>query len=195
MHVFPVPYELIHNHHLATLIVPGTMHAFGDDPSSSVGHWFLDSLDSWRSLVHFCRISAPVIMNRYPHWYYDNTTGVSNEDATALADALDEEIISGRARSYQDRGLLENIGDEVCSNCGGSSIVQHRVPSTGRPWDDSETYPIMRDVQCIECAGAGRLEPKVGTRQFSVDHLQMFVKFLRTSGGFIFMEDAHLRCR
>jgi hypothetical protein len=114
---------------------------------------------------------APDVTARCKYWHRHEGDGLSDRDSSALADALQKEIESGRCEAHA-KAVKAAASSERCKVCEGTGISMP-IPKVGA--GDAGT-----GVKCWLCGGDGMLF----SEYFSVENVQEFVTFLRDSGGF-----------
>jgi len=135
------------------------MDVYGNNPTGKKGEYFCNQIHYWEALAHY--IHAVAIAAKCTHWYTNDGDGLKVSGALELADALQNEIDSGRCETYAkiktSIGLLERdtLGNE------------HGL------WDIA-----------VDGNGAITLRPSDATYPFDVQNVQRFVAFLRECGGF-----------
>ena len=64
------------------------------------GGYFGNNWAWWNPLVAYCKEIAPDIVSRCKRWHSKDGDGLNGADSVALADALQNEIDSGRCAKY-----------------------------------------------------------------------------------------------
>jgi len=136
------------------------MDVCGKNPTSKEGEYFCNNVWWWHPLAEYaCRV-APEVTLDCEYWHTNDGDGLDADGAAALADALDAEIESGRAKGYE-RKWREDRADDPEEPSGFVTIDGKAVPT------------LKIDINNIE-----------KHYRFDVENLSRFVKFLRASGGF-----------
>jgi hypothetical protein len=73
----------------------------GKAPKSEDGRYFSANLAGWHPIVDICMRVAPNICARCEHWRTNDGDGLEDDDALALADALQKAVDTG-ALDYED---------------------------------------------------------------------------------------------
>ncbi len=142
------------------------------------GKYFRSSVWWWRPLADYCTTVAPKIAARCECWQSNDGDGLNDADSAALADALQEEIDSGRCGAYAKirDAELSALPSEVCSTCDGTGI-RKPPPKCG-------AGDITTGIECNGCDGSGIVRPYACEYPFTVENVQKFVAFLRGCDGF-----------
>ena len=154
------------------------MHIYGNKPKNPwSGHFEIDER-GWRILATYACELAPEITSK--GWFANDVDGLNDEDSILLADILQKEIDSGRARDYaRVRQLaIELAPYELCYDCN----------ATGRAGD----HPPRDSIVCDRCNGEGFVPPSV---EIFVQILREFAGFLNACGGFRFYSERDKRER
>jgi hypothetical protein len=72
----------------------------GVDVHGRSGKCFDTNWAWWHQLAAYCKEIAPDIVSRCKHWHTNDGDGLNGADSVALADALQNEIDSGRCAKY-----------------------------------------------------------------------------------------------
>jgi hypothetical protein len=144
------------------------MDVFGRKPTSKEGEYFRNNVWWWHPLADYCIEIAPEIAERCEGWHFNDGDGLNGQDSAALADALQEEIRSGRCGAYAEIRKAELVGlpNERCTFCEGTGV---RSPTPKRAAGDAATGVIMavdKDDEAIQfvCSDAGTT-----AREYQVD--------------------------
>jgi len=156
------------------------MDVYGMNPSSPCGNHFGITVWGWRPLATYVCEVAPEIASKCKYWFSNDCDGLNGEDSLLLADLLQKEIDSGRARDYaRVRQLaIELAPYELCYDCN----------ATGRAGD----HPPRDSIVCDRCNGEGCVPPSV---EIFVQILREFARFLNACGGFRFYSERDKRER
>ena len=154
------------------------MDVIGQKPTSKKGEYFYRNVWWWHPLAEYCIEIAPEIAARCKGWHYNDGDGLNGQDSAALADALEEEIRSGRCGAFAEslKAELTALPNERCPFCEGTGV---RVPAPERSAGDTAT-----GLKCNICDGSGVTRPGICAFPFKVENVQAFVNFLRGCGGF-----------
>lgn len=153
------------------------MDVYGKAPTTEAGEHFRNSGSWWYPLAEYCCEVAPEISGRCNDWDPkdgEEGEGLDAEGARALAQALEEELSSGRTAAYATtrRTALDAVPDIACFICwGGGWRAQ---PPVGGPGE----------FLCNGCKGTGLMRPLETDCPFTVQHVREFVVFLKSCGGF-----------
>jgi hypothetical protein len=143
------------------------MDVCGSNPTGKCGEHFHNNGWWWRLMAEYCNTVAPEICAPCRYWYSNGCDGLDAAAAVALAEALQEEVDSGRTERFaRERGLLMPGPDE-CGFCG--SDLPFGPPR------------IARD---LKERGITYVRPGKSRYPFSTENVVNFIAFLRESGGF-----------
>jgi hypothetical protein len=151
----------------------------GNKPSAEEGEYFRNNWWWWRPLASYVCEIGPEITAHCKYWHSNDHDGLDAEHACALAERLEAEIASGRCERYERRHKSEQemAPNEPCDLCDGTG--------TRKPVPERGAGDTVTGVVCNGCGGEGVVRPFWTHYPFDVDNVQRFVRFLRTSGGFI----------
>jgi hypothetical protein len=157
----------------------------------------------WRPLADYCNDVAPEICAACEHWHSHDYDGLDAAGATALANALEIELHSGRTEAFakEHETKREAAPDVPCDICEGTGVRRPRPrlkPGVEGPFLDDDDYvepfdhkkhlgagdPRNGGIKCNGCNGTGRRPPDIAHYPFSVENVTEFVAFLRQCGGF-----------
>ena len=110
------------------------MDVFGKNPQSKAGEYFRNNVWWWYPLADYVHEVAPEIAAQCELWYMNDGDGLNEEDALALADALQAELDSRRCEAYAKtrQAKLEAMPDEPCPVCKISAIISNPVTMATR---------------------------------------------------------------
>jgi hypothetical protein len=164
------------------------MDVFGLHPTAKVGVYFRASWWQWRPLAEYFQAIAPGICQYCRVWLHNDGDGLKANRASALADVLDAELVSGRCQQYaaERETRLSTLPPIVCQFCDGSGKAGSGHARV-RIWELSETEinevnPDDVLASCPMCGGQGCVKPDVFT--FYVELVREFAAFLHSCGGF-----------
>jgi len=130
-------------------------------------------------------------------WHCNDGDGINGQNSAALADALQREIDSGRCMRWAKirASALERLPNEPCYLCEATG-TRKALPEIV-PGDEDKLFPRYKGpieigagdpatgFKCNGCNGEGYTRPDACRYGFSVENVQEFVTFLRSSGGFV----------
>lgn len=150
------------------------MDVYGINPQTEEGKYFRASVWSWRPLWDYCCEVGKIAPNKARACHFNDGGGLNGAEAEALAVALEEEIVSGRAKRAveQFKSEQESTPLEPCDICEATG---HRAmpPDVG-----------PGNLKCNGCAGNGRRKPLSTWYTLDLDCIEDFAVFLRECGGF-----------
>jgi hypothetical protein len=154
------------------------MDVIGQSPTNQKGEYFRNNVWWWRPLAAYCMEIAPEITARCEYWQSNDGDGLNGRDSLALADALQEEIDSGRCEAYAKirDAELSALPNEACKTCDGTG--------TRKPVPECGAGDIATGIKCNGCNGSGSVRPYACEYPFAVENVQAFITFLRGCGGF-----------
>jgi hypothetical protein len=158
------------------------MDVYGRKPTGKEGEYFRNNAWWWHPLADYCMEIAPEIAARCKGWHSNDGDGLNGPDSASLADALQEEIRSGRceanAKTREAEFAALALPNVRCTTCQGTGV---RTPSAERGTDDTSASGI----KCNVCNGSGSVRLWPDAYPFDIENVQAFVNFLRGSGGFV----------
>ena len=154
------------------------MDVIGRKPTSKEGEYFRNNVWWWRPLADYCIEVAPDVTAQCKHWHTNDGDGLDERNSLLLANALQQEIDSGRCKRWAEirASELERVPKEPCWVCEGTGT--RRPPPEGGPGD------LATGIRCNLCKGDGYIRPWNCNYSFSVENVEGFAAFLRVSGGF-----------
>jgi len=155
------------------------MDVYGNKPTTKEGEYFRSSVWSWRPLAAYVCDIAPEITAKCKYWQSNDGDGLNAADSAKLADALQAEIDAGRTKGFERirRSEIESLPDEDCELCEGTG-TRKAVPQRGAG------DPKNGGIPCNGCGTTGHKRPPDAMYPFETEHVQEFVMFLRSCGGF-----------
>lgn len=171
------------------------MDVYGTKPTAPTGEYFRNNVWWWRPLADYCCMVAPALTAKCRHWHSNDGDGLNARDSRRLADALRDEITSGRTAAYAAiREAEQNaLPDEPCTLCAGTGIrtdavgVQMGQPEKriGDEAEQTPDHPRYGQIGwCNGCDGRGHKRPAETWYPFSVENVEEWITFLNTCGGF-----------
>jgi hypothetical protein len=123
------------------------MDVYGRSPQSETGKYFRNNVWWWRPLADYCVQVAPAICARCQYWQSNDGDGLDAEHARVLADALQDEIDSGRCEAFAKIYEAEQaaVPNEPCGLCDATGV---RRPAPERGAGDAVT-----GIKCNACDG------------------------------------------
>jgi hypothetical protein len=155
------------------------MDVYGKAPRSEQGKYFRNNVWWWRPLADYCCEVAPEITSACQYWQSNDGDGLDDDDALALANALQDEVNSNRAHAYELRrqSEIEMMPNEPCWLCEGTGT---RKPAPH--WGAGDVK--LGGIKCNGCQGSGYVRPPEDNDRSSVENIIAFIAFLRDCGGF-----------
>ena len=156
----------------------------GLKPTHPVGEKFSRNVWGWSPLKNY-------ILEKYPKYdkpFFDGK--LTKLQASRLADALFDDIASGRAQQYADEFMLKvkNIDRIICEYCKGTSIRSDEL-GIEKGMDTEKLVPLLAEQlgretgYCNGCGGFGSRKTNESAYYLEVEDLQEFAEFLKNSGG------------
>ena len=169
------------------------MDVFGTNPATEEGKYFRNNVWWWRPLwIYSCDIGSEIIDSQTAEEGHMNmAAGLNAEQASKLAELLQEEIDSGRTAQYESHinEVRASLPREDCKWCNATGIREDEVGlKDGHPF--KELKPEIQILTgrtygwCNACDGIGTVENWAANYPFSLENVINFVKFCRESGGF-----------
>lgn len=152
--------------------------------------YFRNNVWWWRPLWIYCCSVAPHICDKV-NGHMNDGDGLDEEEAQALADMLEMELLSGATTEYEIEYNFElsKLPRHKCDYCGATGIrrdavgVEQGMPT--RPLDE-ETQVLLGRTHgwCNACHGEGEVDDMGMHYPFTTENVREFMEFLRESGGF-----------
>lgn len=154
------------------------MDVIGKNPKAPEGEYFRANVWFWHPLAAYVCSIAPELCSKCEHWHSNDGCGLEASDSIQLADRLQAELDAGRTESYARiyQSEQEATPNEPCRICEGTG-TRREVPECG-------AGDLKNGIKCNACDGEGYREAWSRNYQFSVEAVQKFATFLKTSGGF-----------
>jgi hypothetical protein len=156
----------------------------GLKPKHSVGEQFGRNVWGWTPLMGY--ISAE--HKKFEKLFEKNR--LTELQANKIADALFDDIASGKAEAYADNFAKEIAGlpEVECDLCGGTGIRKDEVGMEKGMTDlvlDPRLAQQLRRVRgwCNGCFGWGKKKSSDSAYYLELTDLQEFAEFLRNCGG------------
>lgn len=145
-----------------------SMDVYGNSPTAPVGTHYKLANYWWHALAAYIEAEHPTIAAACKYWHTNDYDGLNEDDATALANALHEDLENGTAAAYiqrvsQDPYNTSHLGQ--CSLCKGKCLLL------------AGTIPLP----CLLCHATGNLVPSLIVDE---EDIRKFADFARHSGGF-----------
>lgn len=165
------------------------MDLLGLNPTGEAGTHFRNSIWWWRPLWDYARSVAPDAAKA--EGVTNDGEQISAEDALRLAEALRQELATGRTAEtvesmWNEKAQLPSIRCDLCSGTGVRTDkvgVEHGMPT-------KQLEPALRILTgraygwCNGCDGEGRRQHHLLNYQFDEENVENFVSFLESCGGF-----------
>jgi hypothetical protein len=156
----------------------------GLKPTHAVGESFSRNVWGWTPLKNYVLENH----NKYEKAFLDGK--LTKLQASRLADALFEDIASGKAEKYADNFMLTVKAEPtvVCEICAGTGI---RADELGKEkgMDKMELVALLAEQvgrthgYCNGCGGFGSRKTNNSSYYLEVEDIQEFAEFLKNSGG------------
>ena len=169
------------------------MDVYGKNPKNESGDYFRNNVWYWRPLWDYCcQVGAEVITEELAeHGHYNDGAGLDEEESVKLAEALLDELNSGRTEEYErkHREYLASLKREDCSYCEATGIRTDAIGvDMGMP---TKELPVETQILtgrthgwCNACLGVGTVESFDSNYPFTKENVEQFANFLANCGGF-----------
>ena len=167
------------------------MDIYGVNPTKEEGKYFRNNVWWGRPLAEFIQVTYPNIANKCEHWQTNDGDGLAESDVKTLAERLEQDLVVGRVREYEESRQLElaSLDREPCQWCNSTGIrTDHVGVSMGFPKEalPTETAILVGRTHgtCNACEGIGTKENWELNYCFTEENVAEFLTFLKSCGGF-----------
>ncbi len=160
------------------------MDVYGKAPTTEAGAYFRNNVWWWGPLADFLLTTYPDLTASCTYWHSNDGDGLDDVRSTALAEAIERDLASGKVAEYAKRYEAEvgALPDVECFICHGAGV---RTDEVGRKYGYDQPRNLDTGTGgCNGCRGTGRTEAWEKNYPFDVENVREFAEFLRGCGGF-----------